>query len=238
MVLEFKKMKRSKLIIVLILIVVLNIGIHYLMGNVKYVGIPYAAEPGWTLQNTLIVGTYYLLLPVFTLIGSASFIIERENSVYINILTIPVRKSHLILNKSKFIWVVSMIFTSSIFVFTLVLEKIHSNILTQEIVLKYLFQYVVHSNGLYVIAMLILSVIIYMDYNMQLAVMVGFVSSFVSVFIEQTAISYLYPVNALFNISGFKESNLYEYSSSVVILCVIAICAVFIYKKIAQQESW
>ena len=47
---------------------------------------------GFFLHNGLIVNSYYLFIPIFSLIGMESFLLERQNNTLINILTVPLNQ--------------------------------------------------------------------------------------------------------------------------------------------------
>ncbi|MGP1576316.1 MAG: ABC transporter permease, partial [Treponema sp.] len=85
---EFKKLKRKKFFLILPLVIIMSAVIQALMGNRVYDSVAYGETLGFFLHNGIIVNSYYVFIPVFSLIGMELFLLERQNNTLINILTV------------------------------------------------------------------------------------------------------------------------------------------------------
>ncbi|MGC3362507.1 ABC transporter permease, partial [Enterococcus faecalis] len=97
--LELKKIKRKRLPFVVAIIVIISATIQYFMGNMTYNGVPYGNELGWFLKNDLTLSSYYIFIPVISLIGMEIFLLEDHNNTMKNLLVIPINKNDIFLSK-------------------------------------------------------------------------------------------------------------------------------------------
>lgn len=89
---EFKKLKRKKFFWILLLVIIMSAVIQELMGKRVYNNVVYGETLGFFLHNGLIVNSYYLFIPIFSLIGMELFLLERQNNTLINILMVPLNQ--------------------------------------------------------------------------------------------------------------------------------------------------
>ena len=74
--LELKKFKRKKLTLVFAIIVIVGATVQYFIGSMTYNGVAYGNELGWFFKGGLILNSYYLFIPVISLMGMELFVLE------------------------------------------------------------------------------------------------------------------------------------------------------------------
>lgn len=238
LILEFKKLKRRKLFLVLLSVIVISAIIQHLMGNRTYDTVAYGETLGFFLHNGLIVNSYYIFIPVFSLVGMELFLLERQNNTLVYILTVPVTKKALIKVKTAALCVFALLYTVLTFCSVCLLEtefnlhNIHVNF-----VLTHLAVYVIHGIVCTVIAMLIIGVMLHFKQSAQVAVAVSFIVSFIGVFISQIPVPYLYCVNAMFYISEAAQSAGFEKIVAVIVELIAGAFAGVLFNKISKEEA-
>ena len=201
LILEFKKLKRRKLFLVLLSVIVISAIIQHLMGNRTYDAVAYGETLGFFLHNGLIVNSYYIFIPVFSLVGMELFLSERQNNTLVYILTVPVTKKALITVKAAALCVFALLYTVLTFCSVSLLEtefNLHS--MRVDFVLTHAAVYVIHGIVCTVIAMLIISIMLHFKQSAQVAEAASFIVSIIGVFIYQKPAPYIYFVNAMINI--------------------------------------
>lgn len=235
--LEMKKMKRRKFLLVLTFVCFITAIIQYAMGNMTYCGVKYGSEVGWFFKNGLTTNSYYLLIPIFSLVGMELFLLEVRNNTLNNLLSIPIRKGDLIKSKMLLLLIISVIYTMLLFLLMFVLElSLNINSLDTGIVFLYIARYLVHGVICFIISAFIVSIMLYLEQSIQVAVVTGFVLSFLGVFISQTEIAYIYFVNAMFYISGVVDSTVFEKLIASSVVLFVAVLALFFYGKSVKRE--
>lgn len=235
--LEIKKIKRKKFLIALFLVCVAATIIQYMMGNVTYNGIKYGAEVGWFLNNGLTVNSYYMFIPIFSLTGMELFLIEEKNNTLNNLLSIPIRKIDLVKSKIIVLFIISMAYTLVTFSLMIVLElSLNIDSITINIILGYIVKYLIHAVISFLTSAFVVGMMLYLKQSMQVAVIIGFVISFLGIFISQTNCAYVYVVNAMFYISNEVNSTIFEKLVSITVVLFVSACALFFYKKYAQRD--
>jgi len=125
--LELKKIKRKRLPFVVAIILIISAAIQYFMGNMTYNGVPYGNELGWFLKNDLTLSSYYIFIPVISLIGMEIFLLEEYNSTMKNLLVIPINKKDILLSKLFVLFIFTILYALITFLSMCILESI-SNI--------------------------------------------------------------------------------------------------------------
>lgn len=238
LILEFKKLKRRKLFLVLLSVIVISAVIQHLMGNRTYDAVAYGETLGFFLHNGLIINSYYIFIPVFSLVGMELFLSERQNNTLVYILTVPVTKKALITVKAAALCVFALLYTVLTFCSVSLLEtefNLHS--MRVDFVLTHAAVYVIHGIVCTVIAMLIISIMLHFKQSAQVAVAASFIVSFIGVFISQTPAPYLYCVNAMFYISGAAQSTGFEKIAAVIAVLIAGAFAGLLFYKISKEEE-
>ncbi|WP_195445104.1 ABC transporter permease [Peptoniphilus harei] len=229
--LEFKKLKRKKFFVTLLIVCFISAIIQYIMGNMTYNGVKYGADVGWFLKDGLTVNSYYIFIPVFALIGMELFLLEERNNVYNNILTIPINKVKLIKSKISAMFIISLSYCL-ITLILMYLMELNFNGLSFTLCMQYFVKYLVHGLISCIISATIVSVMLYYKQNLQTAIAVGFVMSFIGVFVSQLNVAYLYIVNGMFYLSNSIYSNGFEkVISFLTILPVICLLCFYMNKN-------
>ncbi|HEM3231945.1 ABC transporter permease [Streptococcus suis] len=235
--LELKKLKRRKIFATLVLVCFISAIIQYIMGNMTYHGVKYGEDVGWFLKNGLTINSYYLFIPIFTLTGMELFLAEERNHTYNNILTTSVNKIKLIKAKISLMFIISISYSVMTLLLMILMEiKLNYYSFSLELCGQYLARYLIHGLISCIISATIVSMMLYYKQSLQTAVTVGFILSFIGVFISQLDMAYLYLVNGMFYLSNSIFSNGLERAISfLMILPVFALlfCYMSSYSKMS-----
>ena len=212
--LELKKIKRKRLPFVVAIILIISAAIQYFMGNMTYNGVSYGNELGWFLKNDLTLSSYYIFIPVISLIGMEIFLLEEHNNTMKNLLVIPINKKDILLSKLFVLFIFTILYALVTFLSMCLLESIYN---INNIGMDFIFFYLIK--------------------NIQITVAVAFILSFIGVFISQVNIAYIYCVNAMFYISGEVNSSGYEKIVASMIVLFIVFLDVILLKKLTERET-
>ena len=234
---EFKKLKRKKFFWILLLVIIMSAVIQELMGKRVYNNVAYGETLGFFLHNGLIVNSYYLFIPIFSLIGMELFLLERQNNTLINILTVPITKNILITIKTVVLCIIALLYTVLTFLSICLLEtEFNLHNIRIDFVLTHLAVYVIHGIVCTVIAMMIIGIMLHFKQSAQAAVAVSFIASFVGVFISQTPLPYLYCVNAMFYLSGAAQSTGFEKMIAAIVVLIVCGVAGLLFNRLSKEE--
>ena len=234
---EFKKLKRKKFFWILLLVIIISAVIQELMGKRVYNNVAYGEALGFFLHNGLIVNSYYLFIPIFSLIGMELFLLERQNNTLINILTVPITKNVLITIKTAVLCIIALLYTVLTFLSICLLEtEFNLHNIRTNFVLTHLAVYVIHGIACTVIAMMIIGIMLHFKQSAQAAVAVSFIVSFVGVFISQAPIPYLYCVNAMFYLSGAAQSTGFEKMIAAIVVLIVCGVTGLLFNTLSREE--
>lgn len=237
--LELKKHKRKKLPLVVAIIVIVGAVIQYFMGNMTYNGVAYGKVLGWFFQNGLILNSYYLFIPVISMIGMELFVLEKRNNTLKNLLVIPMNRKEVILNKFCVLFVFSTVYIIATFLSMCLLESMFNlNSISNSFVLSYLVKYLVHGVNCYILSVFIIGIMLYFKQNIQITVVFAFIFSFVGVFVSQIRFAYIYCVNAMFYISGEVNSATLEKIIACLVMLFMIFLDVKLFSKISLREEF
>ena len=189
------------------------------------------------MHNGLIVNSYYLFIPIFSLIGMELFLLERQNNTLINILTVPITKNVLITIKTVVLCVIALLYTVLTFLSICLLEtEFNLHNIRIDFVLTHLAVYAIHGIVCTVIAMMIIGIMLHFKQSAQAAVAVSFIASFVGVFISQAPIPYLYCVNAMFYLSGTAQSTGFEKMIAAIVVLIVCGVTGLLFNTLSREE--
>ncbi|MEL3907782.1 MAG: ABC transporter permease [Treponemataceae bacterium] len=238
LLLELKKIKRKKLPLIFAIIVIVGTTIQYFMGNMTYNGVAYGNKLGWFFKNGLTLNSYYLFIPVISLVGMELFVLEGRNNTLKNLLVIPINKKEIMLNKIYFLFIFTTIYMVITFLSMCLLESMfNANIMSSLFVLSYFLKYLIHGIVCYILSVFIIMTMLYFKQSIQITVAVAFVFSFIGVFISQVKIAYVYCVNAMFYISGEVDSNMFEKTIAGLAILFLAFLDIKLLAKISHREA-
>lgn len=236
--LELKKIKRKRLPFVVAIILIISAAIQYFMGNMTYNGVSYGNELGWFLKNDLTLSSYYIFIPVISLIGMEIFLLEEHNNTMKNLLVIPINKKDILLSKLFVLFIFTILYALVTFLSMCILESISNiNNIGIAFIFSYLIKYLIHGMVCYFVSVFIISIMLFFNQNIQITVAVAFIISFIGVFISQVNIAYIYCVNAMFYISGEVNSSGYEKIVASMIVLFIVFLDVILLKKLTEREA-
>ncbi len=178
--LELKKIKRKRLPFVVAIIVIISATIQYFMGNMTYNGVPYGNELGWFLKNDLTLSSYYIFIPVISLIGMEIFLLEDHNNTMKNLLVIPINKNDIFLSKLFVLFIFTILYVLVTFLSMCILESFFNiNNIGIGFIFSYLIKYLIHGIVCYFVSVFIISIMLYFNQNIQITVAVSFILSFI-----------------------------------------------------------
>jgi len=224
---EFKKLKRKKFFWILLLVIIMSAVIQELMGKRVYNNVAYGETLGFFLHNGLIVNSYYLFIPIFSLIGMELFLLERQNNTLINILTVPITKNVLITIKTVALCIIALLYTVLTFLSICLLEtEFNLHTIRTNFILTHLAVYVIHGIVCTVIAMMIIGIMLHFKQSAQAAVAVSFIAS----------LPYLYCVNAMFYLSGAAQSTGFEKMIAAIVVLIVCGVTGLLFNTLSKEE--
>lgn len=213
---EFKKLKRTRLLLISFITIVLVAFIIVLQGLRYFQGERYINALGWLSEGALSLFTYYIFPPLFALIGS--FIIGRElqHDTLKNLQMIPISHTKLMLVKLCVAFLISLFMSVVLFMVVICTEYIfNGRMMTIHFVITNFKQYLLQGIGCFVAVTPIITITTVLSRGYWISAAIAIVYSFIGVFITNSSIHSLYPISAIFEVSGARTVVASEYVMAV-----------------------
>lgn len=227
--LEFMKLKRSYLFLILTLTIILNMIIQFYWGNMTYLGTPYNNRLGWVFDSALSLSTYYLFAPVFALLGS-NMIEKEERYGTLNYLkVIPLQPIKILWVKFEATFIIAIGYSFLMFVGIALLEIVpHHNSITVSFLLTYMFRFVIHGIGSFLTVCPIIALSLLLKKGNGVSVILSFIIAFCGVLTASSTIAPFYPINAIFFISGMYNGKASQFITALFSLAICFLLSILI----------
>ncbi|MBP5223880.1 MAG: ABC transporter permease [Lachnospiraceae bacterium] len=217
---EMRKLRRSSILWIAVFALIVAAGFIGLQGLERYEGpdlqsglkslsggICYINNPGWYLDQMQTLMTIFVLPAMIALLGSYTICREEEEDTDKNLRMIPVNKDKLITSKMILNFGVSVLLYFFLFIVAFSAEYVlHGKEISRQLALESLKEYLLDGVGVFMVVAPIVAFIAYLKTSYWLAIVFTELYSCGGMFASMSRLfSDIYPINAVFNLSGFRN---------------------------------
>ena len=231
-VLEFKKLKRSKILY----IVVCTMFLFYLCAVAQGIKSAYSAER--LMNETLTYATFLIAPALFSLLGS--YIISREylDDTMKSLVIVPINTGKLIYAKLIASLIIGLILFLILFIFSLISAFfVHADQVTVAFVFIKLKIFLLQGLGCFAVSLPIIVFTAMMKNGYWLSAIFAEIYSFTGLIAASSNYRNIYPVSAVFGFSGANPATSSEYFLCCLSLAGSTLVAIVILKLIIIFKS-
>lgn len=249
---EYRKLRRSNIVwitffaTIMIAVIVFAEGqdIHNgsdLQYGLKIVhdGLRYIDNAGWYMDEVQPLSTVFVLPAVIALLGSYMICREEAEDTLKALRLIPVNEVKLTAAKMIIVLLFSVFLYLLLFVITFLTEAVlHFADLSLELVLSCMKEYFMDGVGVFLAISPIVAIMARIKRGYWLSLVFAEFYSIAGLFAGMSkALMIYYPINAIFNLSGYHITNIKNRVASIIVLLLCGCIAVLILKglKIKQE---
>ena len=229
---ESQKLHRSKILWIAGFATVMVGLIVFAQGQFTFYDRRYIDGAGWFMTAAQSLATFYVLPAVIALLGSYMICREEQEDTLKSLRLIPVDEVKLTLAKMILAFVFSVLIYLLLFAITFLVEAVlHLEALSVGLVLENLKIYFLDGVGVFFAISPIIALVARMKKGYWLALVFAEIYSFAGLFASMSQqLKTVYPMTAVFNISGYYNANMFQVLIGVVILMVCVILSLLILK--------
>ena len=214
---ESQKLHRSKILWIAGFATVMVGLIVFAQGQFTFYDRRYIDGAGWFMTAAQSLATFYVLPAVIALLGSYMICREEQEDTLKSLRLIPVDEVKLTLAKMILAFVFSVLIYLLLFAITFLVEAVlHLEALSVGLVLENLKIYFLDGVGVFFAISPIIA-LVFASMSQQLKT--------------------VYPMTAVFNISGYYNANMFQVLIGVVILMVCVILSLLILKGLNRKTK-
>lgn len=223
---ERRKLRHSKIVWIAVFAVVMTAVIVFAEGQFTFNGLRYVDGAGWFMTAAQSLGTFFILPAVIALLGSYMICREEQEDTMKALRLVPIDEAKLTIAKMIIAMVFSVLIYLMLFVITFAVEAvIHFGALSLKMVLGFLCTYFVNGIGVFFAISPIVALVACMKKGYWLALVFAEIYSFTGLFASMSeTLKTVYPVTAVFQLSGYYDAAIRSKMFSLVILFL---CMVF-----------
>ncbi|WP_167958062.1 ABC transporter permease [Anaerosporobacter faecicola] len=248
---ECQKIRRSKIVWITIFATLMLASIVFIGGLDQYKGpevhyglktvcdgARYIDNAGWYMDEAQPWATFFVLPSVIALLGSYMICREEEEDTLKSLRLIPINEGKLTLAKMIITFVFSILLYLLLFSITFLTEVIlHSTNLSAELVISALKEYLLDGVGVF----LAISPIIAFTSRLKkywLALVVTEIYCVAGMFAAMSnVLKKLYPITAVFNLSGYHITTIRNRMGSILILLLCSCLAALILNGLNHNKK-
>lgn len=217
---ERLKLKRSNIFKIAIFSTIIVAVIVFMQGQFIYYGERYIDEPEWYLTAIQSLGSFYVFPAIIALMGTYIICREIQDDTLKSLVLIPVSISKMLIAKLLMTAFYSLLLYGFVFLIALTVElSLHFSLLNLNTILNNLKMYLLTGIGFFLAVSPIITLVYKLKGSHWLALIFAEVFAFLGLFASmQSTLRAIYPITAVFNISGY-----YEATSSEIILSLISL---------------
>ena len=235
---ERKKLRNSKIIRIAVFAVVMSAVIVFAEGQFTFNGLRYVDGAGWYMSAAQSLGTFFVLPAVVALLGSYMICREEQEDTMKSLRLVPIDEVKLTVAKM----IITMVFSISIylllFVITFAVEAVmHFRALSVQMVFDFLYTYFINGLGIFLAVSPIIAVVARIKKGYLLAMIFAEIYSFAGLFASMSkTLKTVYPITAVFKLSGYYETTGIDKVISLSLLFFCAVFAIFILKGLNKMH--
>lgn len=213
--------------------------IVFAQGQFTFYDRRYIDGAGWFMTAAQSLATFYVLPAVIALLGSYMICREEQEDTLKSLRLIPVDEVKLTLAKMILAFVFSVLIYLLLFAITFLVEAVlHLEALSVGLVLENLKIYFLDGVGVFFAISPIIALVARMKKGYWLALVFAEIYSFAGLFASMSQqLKTVYPMTAVFNISGYYNANMFQVLIGVVILMVCVILSLLILKGLNRKTK-
>ena len=183
------------------------------------------------------LATFYVLPAVIALLGSYMVCREEQEDTLKSLRLIPVDEVKLTLSKMVLALVFSILIYLLLFAITFLVEAVlHFEALSIGLVLGNLKTYFLDGMGIFLAISPIIALVARMKRGYWLALVLAEIYSFAGLFASMAEpLKTVYPITAVFKLSGYYGANIVQALTSIAVLLVCAASSLFILKGLNKK---
>lgn len=247
---EYKKLRRSSIVwitvfaTVMIAVIVFAEGqdIHNgpdLQYGLKTVleGSRYIDNAGWYMDEAQPLSTIFVLPAVIALLGSYMICREQEDDTIKSLRLIPVNEVKLTVAKMIMAFVFSILLYLLLFAITLLTEAfLHFSDLSVQLVFSCMKEYLLDGVGVFLAISPVIAFVARIKKGYWLALVFTEFYSIAGLFAGMSSVLLnLYPINAVFNLSGYHITTIGKRAESIIVLLLCVCISAFLLKGQAHS---
>lgn len=232
------KLKRSKIVWISVFFTIMVAFIVYLQGQFTYYDRRYVDSVTWYMTATQSLGSFYVFPAIIALMGSYMICRENHDDTLKSLLIIPVGVSDLIRAKLVITAVFSVVLYVAMFVATLTVEAIlHISLLDLGTVFRLAKIYLLDGIGFFLAVSPVIAIMYKLKKGYWLAFIFAEVYSFLGLFFGSGNIMRsVYPITAVFCISGYYETTPVGFCVSLLSLLACGELAVLLLQRFNNRQ--
>lgn len=237
---EKQKLRHSKIIWITVFAVIMVAVIVFAQGQFVFNGSRYVDGAGWFMTASQSLATFYVLPAVIALLGSYMICREVQEDTMKSLQLIPVNETKLTAAKMIVSLIFSILIYLLLFIITFSVEAIlHFQSLSIGLVLGFLKTYLLDGLGIFLAISPIIALVAKMKKGYWLALVFAEIYSFAGLFASMSAtLKALYPITAVFNISGYYETVTLNWIYSVFVLLLCGGFSALILRNLNHKKKW
>lgn len=237
---EKQKLRHSKIIWITVFAVIMVTVIVFAQGQFVFNGSRYVDGAGWFMTASQSLATFYVLPAVIALLGSYMICREEQEDTMKSLQLIPVNETKLTAAKMIVSLIFSILIYLLLFIITFSVEAIlHFQSLSIGLVLGFLKTYLLDGLGIFLAISPIIALVAKMKKGYWLALVFAEIYSFAGLFASMSAtLKALYPITAVFNISGYYETVTLNWIYSVFVLLLCGGFSALILRNLNHKKKW
>ena len=237
---EKQKLRHSKIIWITVFAVIMVAVIVFAQGQFVFNDSRYVDGAGWFMTASQSLATFYVLPAVIALLGSYMICREEQEDTMKSLQLIPVNETKLTAAKMIVSLIFSILIYLLLFIITFSVEAIlHFQSLSIGLVLGFLKTYLLDGLGIFLAISPIIALVAKMKKGYWLALVFAEIYSFAGLFASMSAtLKALYPITAVFNISGYYETVTLNWIYSVFVLLLCGGFSALILRNLNHKKKW
>ncbi|NMM65846.1 ABC transporter permease [Clostridium sp. P21] len=236
---ECQKLRRSKIVWITVFATVMIAVIVFLGGQDVYDASQNIDKVGWYITVAQPLATIFVLPAVIALLGSYMICREEQEDTIKSLRLIPVNEANLTAAKMIVTFAFSILLYLLLFAITFSVEAIlHFSDLSIGMVLNFLKAYFLDGLGIFFAISPIIAFVSRMKKEYWLALLFAEIYSFVGLFTSMSnTLKALYPITAVFAISGYYDASTWQIILSCISLLLCGCLSVLILKGLQHSEK-
>lgn len=236
---ERKKLRHSKIVWIAAFAVIMTAIIVFAQGQFTFNGLRYVDGAGWFMTATQSLATFYVLPAIVALLGSYMICREEQEDTMKSLRLVPIDEVKLTVAKMIVATIFSVLIYLMLFMITFAAEAVmHFRALSVQMVLGFLYTYFVNGVGIFLAISPIIALVARMKRGYWLALVFAEIYSFAGLFASMSGtLKTVYPITAVFQISGYYEATIGNKVVSLVILIVCMALAALILTGLTHSNK-
>lgn len=233
---EFQKLRRSNIIIFTIFATILIAVIVLVSGITGQLAINSA---GWYMTITQVWATMFVLPAVIALLGSYMICREEQDDTLKSLQLIPVNEIKLTVAKMTVALLFSILIYLLLFLITFLTEAaLHFSALSMAVFSDFLKMYLLEGIGVFFAVSPIIALVPYLKKSYWLALVLAEIYSFSGLFMSMSnTLKTFYPITAIFGVSGYYETTIQSWSSSLGMLVLCGCISALLLKNLNHGQK-